>query len=171
MLDRIWTGVSRRTSGNRPRQSAVARMRVVRLHAERLEERVLMAGDDPVTDSALIDTLTAPTASGRTPIFAINVATKQVATAAASAAVTEPGWEQFGSKAAFDAWLIESAIAQYGHLFGQRYGGWYSLPYLDFGMGLRAFDTMLASSSTDFSNTNLHVAGVDEADLIETDGS
>src|SRR5688500_7304206 len=98
MLDRIWTEVSRRTSGDPPRQSAWARLPAVRLHAERLEERLLMAADDPVTESALVDTLTVSIESKQSSIVA-DLATKRAATAASSAATTDPGWDQFGSKA------------------------------------------------------------------------
>jgi hypothetical protein len=86
-----------------------------------------MAAGDPSPDNALDATL-AISDGGAPQMIAASVAAPATASAAiASADATDSGWEKFASEADFEAWLIETAIAQYGHLFGQQYGGWY--PY------------------------------------------
>jgi uncharacterized secreted protein with C-terminal beta-propeller domain len=134
-----------------------------------------MAADDPSPHYALDATLTI-TDRAAPHMIAASVATPAAASVAISSAdATDSGWERFASQADVEAWLIETAIAQYGHLFGQQYGSWYSYPYLYVravdNLGITNFTTNLASVSADHSTTNVQVAGVDEADLIETDGS
>jgi uncharacterized secreted protein with C-terminal beta-propeller domain len=86
--------------------------------------------------------------------------------------------QRFQSTAEFESWLLEAATAQYGHLFGQQtyhYGwNWHAIDYTD-GLDVDVFAPVLrASANVTFngahSATNVQVAGVDEADLVETDG-
>ncbi len=84
---------------------------------------------------------------------------------------THNQFDQFASAAAMEAYLIDKAKEQYADFFGQESGGYY---YYDYGDDLlfRDFaltaDSEIANASSDTTNTQ--VAGVDEADLIETDG-
>jgi uncharacterized secreted protein with C-terminal beta-propeller domain len=104
----------------------------------------------------------------------------------APAPVVDQFPEQFHSRAEFEAWLTEAAVAQWGYLFGQSTNNpnpalhvlGYN-PYVDDGLALRvdrlvAFDAPGANVATlvdsQFSSTNVQVEGVDEADLVETDG-
>lgn len=74
-------------------------------------------------------------------------------------------------------WIIRAIDQKYGELFGtevsQLWYGWGCSCLID---EIVAFDTDLslratsAGMSNSFSETNVQVAGVDEADLIETDG-
>ena len=86
--------------------------------------------------------------------------------------------QRFQSTAEFEAWLLEAATAQYGHLFGQstyHYGwNWHTIDYTDALDGDVFAPVLRASANVNFngahSATNVQVAGVDEADLVETDG-
>jgi uncharacterized secreted protein with C-terminal beta-propeller domain len=152
-------------------QSMLSRPRRVRLHAELLEGRLLMAADSAA--SARLDPFTPQNSDAAVVVVADLTAGDVAAPTITASHIAQDGWAQFGSKAAFEAWLIETAVAQYGNMFGQRsygYGGWHHwMPRIDWDtpMLLGATDVI----STNFSQTNLQEAGVDEADLIETDGS
>ena len=90
---------------------------------------------------------------------------------------TQSPWDRFGSAEELRTWLIEAATAQWGDLFGQQiysYGYttlWEDAVDFDSAINIRAasFTTSLASNAVS-SATNVQVEGVDEADLVETDG-
>ena len=116
------------------------------------------------------------------PVLAAPAAAKSVAPATApTVAAAEAGWGQFGSKAAFEKWLMDAATAKWGNLFGQTYGGWnygwnydsnYRTPFVTMNDAVLTFASgAITANNSSFSTTNLQAAGVDEADLIETDGS
>jgi hypothetical protein len=75
----------------------------------------------------------------------------------------------FGSATALTQYLISDALIRYQDLFGQP-AWWWDFPYgrgIDTIMPMAATDAATASA---FSSTNVQVAGVDEADLVKTDG-
>jgi len=83
-------------------------------------------------------------------------------------------------------WLIDTAVAEHADLFGTETGGpgWHGWPYYPGGIVyVRLADNMLTTDASlatvagtavpeapDHSDTNVQVAGVDEADLVNTDG-
>jgi len=83
---------------------------------------------------------------------------------------------RFDSPADFQQFLLDGALKRYEHLFGSVQQRFPSIaPIIDFG---GSFNTCIAESaslgtadsSRIYSQTNVQVAGVDEADIIETDG-
>lgn len=77
---------------------------------------------------------------------------------------------RFDSLAAFEQFLIDDAVRRYESQFGQP-----AYPYIPwasedaaFSVALSVMDASIAERS--HSETNVQVAGVDEADIIETDG-
>jgi hypothetical protein len=153
-------------------QARPARRRTMRFQFERLEERLAMDGDgtlvaDATADDAVVVALPGMTAANDAPAMPVDDIS-----------------ERFESAAELEAWLIEAATAQYGHLFGQS--TFYGYPYRwyqDFDLGRpivwrTEFLTndavsggmVLMAGNLSSSTTNVQVAGVDEADLIETDG-
>ncbi len=105
----------------------------------------------------------------------VTAADSQHVNATTATSTSDAPWDRFQSTEEFEAWLIEAAIAQWGHLFGQPdyYSGWYwpgglvgeAVLFRTAGSAMTTND-----SAGNFSSTNLQVAGVDEADLVETDG-
>jgi uncharacterized secreted protein with C-terminal beta-propeller domain len=85
----------------------------------------------------------------------------------------------FGSESAFVQYLTNDAINRYQYLFGRSvywWGGWeFPLRELEPGIMLSAnmndAAVSVAGPTTNFSQTNDQVAGVDEGDLVKTDGS
>ncbi len=76
----------------------------------------------------------------------------------------------FGSESAFVQHLINDALDRYKGLFGQPVF-WWDFPYTQpINPGVPLMDAA-ASGSGDFSSTNVQVAGVDEGDLVKTDGN
>jgi uncharacterized secreted protein with C-terminal beta-propeller domain len=85
---------------------------------------------------------------------------------------------QFGSAAAYDQYVLDRALTQYKDLFGKHFPGYNYLlpatpvttvPYAaDFA---QATTTLATASPNSFSQTNVQVAGVDEADIVKTDGN
>ena len=154
----VWTRFEASSSSYRQKQSLPWHSRSTRLHAERLEERLLMTGDaawqagvafDVADDATLIS---APANSAR---------------AATSSTSSQP-FERFESDEQLKDWLLEAAVAEWGHLFGKPiyswYYPWHSLVALDGDAGV------FFGLSNNYSTTNVQVEGVDEADLVETDG-
>jgi uncharacterized secreted protein with C-terminal beta-propeller domain len=88
------------------------------------------------------------------------------------------GFTQFGSADAFRQYLREKALADYKDLFGQHRP---AIDYRFYGSNLLHVDQAVpaafaqtqaaADSSTSFPQTNVQVRGVDEGDLVKTDGS
>lgn len=72
------------------------------------------------------------------------------------------------SAQALRRYLADAAVGMYWDWFGQPSGGPLSPSIFSRGEGAVSFSML--STATDFSTTNVQVAGVDEADLIKTDG-
>jgi hypothetical protein len=84
------------------------------------------------------------------------------ATVEITVAAAEPSWyPRFDTLAALEEWLIASALERYGSIFGTP------------GYGRMTTDQLMdvsSNSTAGHSDTNVQVAGVDEADLTENDG-
>jgi uncharacterized secreted protein with C-terminal beta-propeller domain len=79
---------------------------------------------------------------------------------------------RFGSAQELEQYLLGQALDRYGQLFGQPgWPGFWFLTDLDVALGAPTARTGLEAASPDHSDTNTQVAGVDEADLVETDGN
>jgi uncharacterized secreted protein with C-terminal beta-propeller domain len=151
----------------------------VRLHFERLEDRLFMNGDDPlIAAENLATSTTSFEALSLDSAAMVATTAASISTSATESTLTMP--ERFQSLAEFEEWLIDAAIAEYGRLFGQptySYGrydyGWYRGDVLLMGQPLIMPFAMAAvtnDAAVAFSSTNVQVDGVDEADLVETDG-
>ena len=82
----------------------------------------------------------------------------------------EPRITRFEYAAELEDFLRKDAEQRYGHLFGQEV--WHE-PwrwYTDFEDVAFAARDVSALSNADFSTTNVQVAGVDEGDIVKTDG-
>ncbi len=89
--------------------------------------------------------------------------------------------QKFGSENQLKEYLVDDALDKYSNLFGTSgsYGWYYPYATTDVGISL---DTTFSAAETDslsvsgnlasasFSETNTQEEGVDEADLVETDG-
>jgi uncharacterized secreted protein with C-terminal beta-propeller domain len=92
--------------------------------------------------------------------------------------ITSPA--SFGSADAFRQYLIQTALTRYQDLFGKSFPG-YNWGYPNGGFGgyvvdvPMAFQTAYTADATatgnSFSQTNVQVAGVDEGDIVKTDGT
>ncbi len=176
----------------RGKQPKIAHRKPLSLHLEQLEQRMLMNADNNPAPLADIDDsiqvlpiLPAPALTIATPIFMPIIAADDVGPwrpSYASKPLPAMPEEGFESEEELRGWLIETIDAQYGDLFGTsssyKANFW---PYLTFNTDIFApiafssslfvNDGALTNSSSDsFSGTNVQVEGVDEADLIETDG-
>ena len=73
--------------------------------------------------------------------------------------------DRFASVDEFKDWLLESAVRRYTNRFGEPYY------YFELLSATAGSDTVpAASTDRAFSDTNVQVAGIDEADLVENDG-
>ncbi len=82
-------------------------------------------------------------------------------------------FERFNSGDELEKYLVDNAIKKYSNLFGKELSFWYSTTSdvsLDSAVS-GSVTTEAFSASGDFSQTNTQEQGVDEADLVETDGS
>ena len=155
------------------RPDSISRKKSTRLHAERLEDRFMMSADDPLATGAPDVDLLPPNVALSTDSAVARLTNAD----AQAAATTHDAAQRFQPEAEFEAWLVEAAVAQWGHLFGQstyHYGlNWYTpvhfLAVDHATTGLAAPDGANGFAG-DVSGTNIQVAGVDEADLVETDG-
>lgn len=85
--------------------------------------------------------------------------------------------QRFASSAALRQWLEAAADERYGHLFGKK-SQFYAYPWETYFLDTTGILRTMAATATDFDGTpatafsadNLQVEGVDEADLVETDG-
>lgn len=89
------------------------------------------------------------------------------------------GLRQIDSEAEFRAWYVDSAVRQWGDVLGQSSDGigWFPgrgerdfivLPSIS---AAGSFDVLTTETAAqDYSTTNVQEAGVDEADIIKTDG-
>lgn len=136
---------------------------------ERLEDRLAMDGDN-----SLAADLVTPATNDEVVVARID----ETAPTIAPLAIDELP-EQFQSAAELEQWLIDTAVEQWGHLFGQTTNypypwGWpYPVLFEVDGLAVprvMAFNDLAAASDGFVSDTNVQVEGVDEADLIETDG-
>jgi uncharacterized secreted protein with C-terminal beta-propeller domain len=92
------------------------------------------------------------------------------------AAVQPP---HFASAEEFRQYLVNTALEQYKDLFGQHFSGYYYTPgpviFREGGPLVASFaSTVTAAGPADsmsISQTNVQVAGVDEGDLVKTDGT
>ena len=78
---------------------------------------------------------------------------------------------RFESAAELEAFLIRDADRRYGDLFGKE--AWHSpwmFSLMEDGMVSPATANGLRADVADFSDTNIQVAGVDEGDIVKTDG-
>jgi uncharacterized secreted protein with C-terminal beta-propeller domain len=149
----------------RGRTSREIRPAGIQLRVERLEDRLLMSATDSSSTAVQLPLTN----------FA---ATALIGPRDLRQTVSSPGatLAKFQSTAQFEQWLIRAAVAEYGSLFGQStYNyGWNGLGIVNYG-GLVAFNSATGptvdAGSAAFSSTNVQVPGVDEADLVETDGN
>ncbi|MCH5374815.1 MAG: beta-propeller domain-containing protein, partial [Planctomycetes bacterium] len=76
---------------------------------------------------------------------------------------------RFASAGAIQDFLIQDALDRYGHLFGQPawHYGWWRGTEID---TLARNDLAVAADASGYSGTNVQVEGVDEGDLVKTDG-
>ena len=76
----------------------------------------------------------------------------------------EQALPQFGTQEQFEQFIVDDAIARYGHLFGQPF-----FQPIFFIMDGPAVTFGLDAAERSHSETNVQVAGVDEGDIIEFD--
>jgi uncharacterized secreted protein with C-terminal beta-propeller domain len=72
-----------------------------------------------------------------------------------------------------EGWFVDTALAQWGGLLGKEAGLWWGLAARTYDSASVATAGGAAGAGTaggDFSGTNNQVAGVDEADMVKTDG-
>jgi hypothetical protein len=147
--------------------------RPVRLHAERLEDRLMMSGNDPDDGTA------AAVAKVVVPAPSIDVVSSDASPGDVSlpaSTASDTSWARFASTAEFENWLIEAAVAEWGHLFGRTtsypgpYTYWPTLVFRDTLLPGRVVALASGTNNDAALTTNVQVEGVDEADLIETDG-
>jgi uncharacterized secreted protein with C-terminal beta-propeller domain len=154
------------------RRNARGMKKSTRFHAERLEDRFMMSADG----AAAMSTGVAVFAPGDPSSAAAAFVSRTINEASIPKAVNGD-LQRFQSTEEFDAWLVEAATAQFGHLFGQPiyHYGWNWLTFDAVGLGTNNMAPALRASATvsfnsGHSQTNVQVAGVDEADVVETDG-
>lgn len=143
---------------------------------EKLEDRLVMNGSNVVAAA-----IVAPVEPGTMPVVAPPAKSGPVQDSAAADFPT-----RFKSQAEFNQWLLDAAVAQWGSLFGassyypQWYGGGIYLMddrAIAVNGGMIAYNNAaldgvaVASTNAAVSSTNVQVNGVDEADLVETDGN
>ena len=76
---------------------------------------------------------------------------------------------KFTSAEQLEEYLVDDALQRYADLFGQPgYNGWRRI-YVD-GPDVAALLAVTADTTGGYSETNTQVAGVDEGDIVETDG-
>ena len=125
-----------------------------------------MSGNDPSKSSATVVVAAADKPASAASIHASAIASTSV--------VAAPG-ERFRSVEDFRNWLIQAANAEWGDLFGQPANSYHPIHGTILRGGLIAdgiMTTFAAASDLDTSSsTNIQVAGVDEADIVETDGN
>ncbi len=183
----------------RKHQPKTTRYKQVALHIEQLEQRMLMNADNGPAPLAAIDVVTIDNSIQVLPVLTapIRPTVMPVVNPIADDDIGDMGlWrslspkplpevpeEGFESVEDLRGWVIDAIDAQYGHLFGTSYVNRYLLNSSCYvcdvgGLGLSVaesfstFDNYAnnASVTNSFSGTNVQVEGVDEADLLETDG-
>ncbi len=133
------------------------------LHVERLEDRLLMSATSSASANVPLNLAKNSSAA----LFGPRDLRQAIASIAAP-------FGKFQSTAQLQQWLIRAAVAEYGSLFGQStYNyGWNGLGYVTTTGGVASNSTTgpTVDAGGAFSSTNVQVPGVDEADLVETDG-
>lgn len=130
-----------------------------RLVHEPLEPRLVLSGtplDDPALDGGLGD-WEGTGASGE-----VLLATS----ATADPSSTSTALERFASAEELKQFLVEDALERWQDLFGQP-AYWYCWGAAD---GLKVALAVAAGAENTYSETNVQVGGIDEPDLVETDG-
>ena len=150
--------------------------RTVRLCAERLEDRCLMSVNR-AAGAAEQGTLASDLPSATIADQVVSASAHIDADSTAAGQSADATWERFSSKKELRTWLIEAAAAEWSHLFGRPTYSHYFRTFdtLDDSIALREARLTAFAVANDldasFSATNLQVEGVDEADLVETDGN
>jgi len=67
------------------------------------------------------------------------------------------------------AWFIDTAMRQWGEHLGRAVRPWWQTDHFR-GGGIAAMSNSAMTAAADHSGTNTQVAGVDEGDIVETDG-
>jgi inhibitor of cysteine peptidase len=81
--------------------------------------------------------------------------------------------EKFNSEQQLEEYLVSDALEKYSNLFGKPFYPYYFRSTTDIAFDSATAETVVGASNLqgDFSQTNTQESGVDEADLVETDGS
>jgi uncharacterized secreted protein with C-terminal beta-propeller domain len=160
------------------------------LHAELLEPRHMLSGDsivEPLAAFAVDDVGPSSMVVGSQNLILASAALSdydyQSVITPVAEQLTLPDGVDLSSRLEFQAWLAAEAQHRFGHLFGQSvesiedYPSDWELSYpwlIDIDFGWRSFstinDSIQTSATAGLDTTNVQVAGVDEADLVETDG-
>jgi hypothetical protein len=129
---------------------------------ESLEKRVVLDGQlmPPWTAAAGISP---PPSDGVTAVSASISATSSAA-----------GFDQFASPEALEKYLLDAAVRRWGALFGQPVGWWWPWPAGAPGGPTVTGDAPPATGAEDSPSgpygANVQVAGVEEGDILKTDG-
>lgn len=86
-----------------------------------------------------------------------------------TAAPVEP-FAQFASAEELQQYLVQDALDRYRNLFGQPAHYWWPLDYAATIRGAGEVAATNSAAAPDHSDTNTQIAGVDEGDIVETDG-
>ena len=175
-----------RSASGRPK--ATTRHQRARLHLEQLEPRMLMNADNNPAPLEAIVTLSQFQPIITVPSIPIVTAPFIPVDQVMLDDVSYSGWNRtspkdlpaspqdgFQSMQQLREWLIEAIDSEYGDLFGTTYNSqneWSCVRDIDVIRAMPTFTLANDTSGTSFSysGTNVQVEGVDEADLIETDG-
>ena len=141
--------------------SSRKRRRVAKLTFESLEPRVVL-------DGQLVALFAAGSIAPAIPDSGL--------AAASEVAATESQFVRFASADELRQFLVQDADKRYADLFGREAWRWW-YPMLTvgdvnwgFGDAVDSSVSVEARADNDYSTTNVQVAGVDEGDLIKTDG-
>jgi uncharacterized secreted protein with C-terminal beta-propeller domain len=171
MMRPLWARFISTDRFSQPASRRVCKSKRNRLGLEQLENRLFLNADNPLVAS--------PLPIGQDALQAV------AAISSSTNNTTNAPWQRFQSTEDLEAWLVEAAVARWEHLFAQTpFSG---IIYCG-DIGLDNFVTLSTASritanlsttsnltiegqfAANYSTTNLQVAGVDEADLVETDG-
>ncbi|MHB8898582.1 MAG: beta-propeller domain-containing protein [Thermoguttaceae bacterium] len=135
--------------------------RTRRLTHEFLESRLVLSGaplDEPLQDGGFED----PAGEA----ILLTTSTGEPPASAGDPAASATAWQQFAGAEDLKQFLLDDALARWDSLFGQP-AYWYCWYGDD---GLRATLAVAGDAENTYSQTNVQVSGVDEPDLVETDG-
>ena len=139
-------------------------LRHTRLRHEPLEHRLVLDAGGPAEPWIAADALVGEQAIEAQGAFG---------PAAAELQENSNALAKFTSAEHLEEYLIDDALERYADLFGQPgYSGWYRVALADPEGGvLFAAAAVDAVTADGYSDTNTQVAGVDEGDIVETDGN